>query len=127
MVKAIDAARKAARSAVESTYEGVCTVVEYTSTTDEETKIFRQKEEVVIQNQPCRLSFEKISAVVQTDAAAKMSQGVKLFVVPEVTVRPGSKIIVTQNGVTGEYAASGPPAVYPSHQEILLERFRGWA
>ncbi len=126
MVKAINAARDAARRAVEGTYEGVCTVVEYASTTDRETKISRQKEEIVIQDQPCRLSFEKISAVVQTDAEAKMSQGVKLFVAPKVTVRAGSKIIVTQNGITSEYAASGPPAVYPSHQEIMLELFRGW-
>ncbi len=127
MVRAMEAAWKAARRAVEGAYEGVCTVVEYASTTDEKTKISRQGEVVVVQNQPCRLSFEKTSAALQTDTAAKMSQGVKLFAAPEVRIKPGSKVVVTQNGVTGEYAASGEPAVYGSHQEIMLELFRGWA
>ena len=127
MVKAMEAARAAARKAIEHTYEGSCCIMEYVSVTDEKTKITRCQEMPALRDQPCRLSFEKINAAVPDGAAAKLSQGVKLFVAPEAVIRPGSKIVVTQNGVTGEYAASGPPAVYPSHQEILLERFRGWA
>ena len=58
---------------------------------------------------------------------AKQTQGTKLFIAPEIKVKPGSKIVVEQNGVTTEYSASGVPAVYPSHVEIKLELFRGWA
>lgn len=123
----VAAARKAARKAIESTYEGVCSIVEYKAVTDGETKITRHEEITVLEEQPCKLSFEKLNAVVQTDTAAAISQGTKLFISPEITINSGSKIVVVQNGVTGEYSASGIPAVYASHQEIMLERFKGWA
>ena len=87
----------------------------------------KNKEVSVVENQPCKLSFEKLNAVVQTGTAAKQTQGTKLFIAPEIKVKPGSKIIVEQNGVTTEYSASGVPAVYPSHVEIKLELLRGWA
>lgn len=124
----LTAAQKAARKAIESTYSGVCTVIERRGVRDERTKITRKNEEVpVVENQPCKLSFEKLNAVVQTDTAAKLTQGTKLFIAPEIKIKPGSKIIVEQNGTTTEYSASGEPAVYFSHSEYMLELFKGWA
>lgn len=127
MVRALEAARRAARRAQEAAYEGVCTIIEYSDEKDEKTKLCRAKEVVVVEDQPCRLSFEKLNKVVQSDTAAAMGQGTKLFLAPEIQVKGGSKIIVTQNGITEEYSASGKPAVYPTHQEIILELFEGWA
>lgn len=124
---AMENAQRAARKAIESQYTGVCTVIEYGKIRDEVTKITRHGEMTVLENQPCKLSFEKTAAAVQTETAAAVGQGVKLFIAPEVEVKPGSKIVVEQNGRTGEYLASGEPAVYASHQEIMLELFRGWA
>ena len=72
-------------------------------------------------------SFEKINTVVQTETAASISQAVKLFIAPEIKVKGGSKLVVEQNGVTTEYSASGEPAIYLNHQEIILELFKGWA
>ena len=126
MVKSIETARRAAKKALESTYEGSCAVIEYGDLIDQITKITHQGEIIVIENQPCKLSFEKLSVAVQTETAAAVSQGVKLFITPEIKIKSGSKIIVTQNGVTGEYSASGEPAVYYTHQEIELSIFRGW-
>lgn len=126
MVKALETARKAARRAQEAAYGGRCTVVEYRQVKDETTKLTGKKEVVVIEDQPCRLSYEKLSAVLQTETAAAMSQGIKLFLAPEIVIKGGSKIIVTQNGVTEEYCASGKPAVYSTHQEVMLELFEGW-
>lgn len=124
----LTAAQRAARKAIESTYIGVCTIVERRDVRDETTKITRKNEEVpVIENQPCKLSFEKLNADVQTETAAKLTQGTKLFIAPEIKVKPGSKIIVEQNGTITEYSASGEPAVYFSHSEIMLELFKGWA
>lgn len=124
----LNVAQKAARKAIESIYSGVCTIIECQDVRDEKTKITRKNEEIsVVENQPCKLSFEKLNAVLQTDAATKQTQGAKLFIAPEINVKPGSKIIVEQNGVTTEYSASGVPAVYPSHAEIMLELFKGWA
>lgn len=127
MVKAMEAARKAARRAQEATYEGLCTIIEYRYVKDEKTRLSEEEEVTVIEDQPCKLSFEKLDAVIQTETAATAAQGIKLFLAPEVEVNSGSKIVVTQNGVTGEYSASGKPAIYPTHQEIILEVFRGWA
>lgn len=126
MVKAMEAARKAARRAQEVTYEGLCTIFEFREVTDERTRLSSEEEIAVIENQPCKLSFEKRNAVVQTETAAVQAQGVKLFLAPEIVVRSNSKIVVTQNGVTEAYSASGKPAVYSTHQEIVLELFRGW-
>ena len=124
----LTAAQKAARKAIESTYSGVYAIIERRDVRDEKTKITRKNKEVsVVENQPCKLSFEKLNAVVQTGTAAKQTQGTKLFIAPEIKVKPGSKIIVEQNGVTTEYSSSGVPAVYLSHAEIMLELFEGWA
>lgn len=124
----LTAAQKAVRKAIESTYSGVCTILERRDVRDEKTKITRKNEEVpVVENQPCKLSFEKLNAVVQTDTAAKLTQGTKLFIAPEIKIKPGSKIIVEQNGTITEYSASGEPAVYFSHSEYMLELFKGWA
>ena len=128
MVNTLTAAQKAARKAIESTYAGRCSIYERRDLRDEKTKITRKKEEVlVVENQPCKLSFEKLNALLQTDTAASRTQGTKLFIAPEITVKPGSKIMVKQNGVTTAYSASGVPAVYLSHAEIMLEWFGGWA
>lgn len=127
MVKALEAARKAARQIQEATYEGLCTIFEYHEVVDEKNKLSSEEEIAVIENQPCKLSFEKLDAVVQTETAAATTQGINLFLAPEIKVSSNSKIVVTQNKVTGEYSASGKPAIYPTHQEITLELFRGWA
>lgn len=127
MVKAVETARKAAKKAIESTYEGVCTVIERRDVRNETTKITHKTEVTVIENQPCKLSFEKLNTVVQTESAAAISQSTKLFISPEIVISGGSKIIVEQDGKKAEYSASGEPAVYPTHQEIMLELFKGWS
>lgn len=124
----LTAAQKAARKAVESTYTGTCAIIERRDIRDEATKITRKNEEVpIVKNQPCKLSFEKLNAIIQTDTAAIQAQGAKLFIAPEIRVKAGSKIIVEQNGVTAEYSSSGEAAVYLSHAEIMLELFKEWA
>ena len=126
MVKAVEAAKRAARRAQEATYDGRCTVIEYQQVKDETTKLTGKKEVAVIEDQPCRLAYEKSSAASQTETAAGITQGIKLFLAPETVIKGGSKIIVMQNGITGVYCASGKPAVYSTHQEVVLELFEGW-
>ena len=116
-----------ARKAIESSYCGVCTIIERRQVRDEQTKISQQKEQVILENQPCRLSVENAAAAVQSDTAAAVGPSVKLFLAPEVELKPGSKIIVEQNGRRFEYAASGEAAAYSSHQEVYLSLWKGWA
>lgn len=114
-----------ARKAIEKGYIGKFTVTEHQkikkpngSTGYEDT--------AVLLDQPCRLSFSSSPVTADGDVPA-IAQTVKLFFAPEVTVKEGSKITVTQNGVTTEYKQSGTTAVYSTHKEVLLELFKGWA
>lgn len=109
------------RKAVESLYHGTCTVFEHKKVKNEKTKLAGYEDVLVLENQPCRLSFEKINAAVQGEASVAISQVIKLFLSPDIAIKPGSKITVTQNGITTGYISSGVPAVYQSHQEIILE------
>lgn len=124
MVKAIRAAQGAARKAIEATYFGTLTVTEMKKDRDAKTKLTKTEPVVVLENQPCKLSFETLKSAVQTDSAATVTQVTKLFVSPDVSIRAGSKITVTQDDVTTDYTRSGVPAVYPTHQEIILELFK---
>jgi len=127
MVTAVQAAYAAARKAQESQYSGMMTVTESHHVRDEVTKLTEQKDVVVFENQPCKLSFETSKSAQQTESAAGITQIIKLFLAPETTVKPGSKVTVTQDGMTADYKCSGVPAVYPTHQEIILELFKRWA
>lgn len=127
MVTAMQAAQKTARKAIESTYSGLVTVTEQRKVKDPVTKLTEESDVIVLENQPCKLSFENIKAAVQSDSAASVAQVIKLFVSPDVSIKAGSKITVTQTGITTDYACSGVPAVYPTHQEIVLDLFKDWA
>lgn len=117
----------AARKAIESLYKGKCTVFEYQSAQDPDTKISAQQEVAVLPDQACRLSYKTIASTSNSEGAAAVTQTVTLFIAPEITIKPGSKITVVQNGVTTDYQSSSKPAVYTNHQEIALELFQGWA
>ena len=115
------------RKVIESTYQDRMTVTEHRKITDEKTKLTKWENAAVLENQPCRLSFETVSPVSQGDNAAEAVQIVKLFTAPETEVKPGSKITVTRNGTSTDYACSGVPALYTTHQEIMLKLFERWS
>lgn len=117
----------ARRKAIERLYKGICTIKEFQSVKDPITHITSKKEVLVLENQPCKLSYEKQMSATNTNAPAIIAQSTKLFIAPEITVKPGSKIIVTQNEKTTEFSRSGEPAIYTDHQEITLELFKGYA
>lgn len=127
MVKQIQAAQKAARKAIEATYFGTLTVTEMQKVRNEKSKLMEESEIVVLEDQPCRLSFEKLQTATQSESAATITQVVKLFVSPDVFIKAGSKLTVSQNNRTTDYTCSGIPAVYPTHQEIMLELFEEYA
>ncbi|MGG0718683.1 hypothetical protein ABE096_13960 [Robertmurraya massiliosenegalensis] len=115
------------RKAIESMYKGVCTIKEYRDVKDPNTHISRKQEVEVIKDQPCRLSYSKITSTGQSNSSSPVIQTIKLFISPDIEVKPGSKLIVTQNGKTTEFARSGEPALYTHHQEITLELFKEYA
>ncbi len=115
------------RKAIESLYDATCTITEHQKV-KKENKSTGFVESVVVENQPCRISFKTINSTTSTESGASaLVSVVKLFIAPEINVKPGSKITVTQNNVTTEYQNSGEPAFYSTHQEIILELFKGWS
>ncbi len=121
----LEKARKAHRKAVESLYEGRCTVTEYEPYV-KSNKATAYREVTTLEEQPCRLSYSSAPATEKGENAATKQQNIKLFLAPEINIRPGSRIMVTQNGVTQDYCQTGQPAVYATHQEINLELWKGW-
>lgn len=115
------------RKAIESLYQGTCTVTEHQKVM-KTNKSIGFNDVVVLEDQPCRLSFKNITDTDQSDnAASAVIQVIVLFIAPDVSIAPGSKITVTQNGVTANYQQSGMPAMYDTHQEIILDLFREWS
>lgn len=116
-----------ARKAIESMYEGTCTIIEH-----QKVKLPNKstgfKDIVVLEDIPCRLSFKTITNTNQAETGVSaVVQVTKVFIAPEIQVKPGSKLTITQNDVTTEYKSSGQPAIYTTHQEIELELFERWA
>lgn len=115
------------RAAIESLYTGSCDIFEYQPVKDPVTKITKHQPVPTLTNQPCKLSFNKINSANQTETAASVAVTAKLFISPDILIRPGSKLTVTQNGKSFEYKNSGEPAFHSSHQELVLELFEGWS
>ena len=84
-------------------------------------------ERVLAEAVPCRISHSVIKSTEPFEEAAVVAQSVVLYVDPSVDIPEGSKITVTQNGVTRDYERSGTPAVYTAHQEVPLQLWEGWA
>lgn len=102
---------------------GRCTIYEYQDVIDETTYQTTQKQVPVVVDEPCRLSYQREQATNIANGAAVISQSITLFIRPDLVIKPGSVIEITQHGVTEKYKGSGQPAVYCNHQEITLELY----
>lgn len=122
MVGAIETARRVARQALESTYCDKCSINEKVKNKVEGVTSF--SDQIVISEQPCKISFESIPTANESDTVAPIQQSVKLFIAPELDIKPGSRIDITHLGVTTFYKRSGKPAVYHTHQEVVLELWK---
>lgn len=118
---------KAARKAIESMYIGACTIILQKELIDPKTRLTNFEDDIVEKNIPCRLSYSSISTVVESEYTEEKKQVITLFISPDIQIPPGSKLVITQNDTTNEYEQSGEPAVYSSHQEIVVNLFKGWA
>ena len=114
------------RKAIEKMYKGTCDVIEHQSVKDPITKKTGFSEVPVLLAQRCRLSYKTIT-VTGDGNTASLSQEIKLFISPDVEIKPGSKIEVTQDGIKTAFTNASVPAVYDTHQEIALKLFDRWA
>lgn len=117
------------RESIERTYTDRMTVTGQAEALDEATGETKFAEQILLEDKPCRISFETIRAAEpgrQADGRG-ITQSVKLFCAPELDIQPGCRIAVTRGGVTTDYCKSGEAARYATHQEILLVLFEEWA
>ena len=104
-------------------WTGKCTIYEYQDVTHPNTHQTTQEEVAVLVDEPCRLSYNHEQATNIANGAAVVSQSITLFIRPDLVIKPGSVIKITQNGVTEKYKGSGQPAVYSNHQQIILQLY----
>lgn len=108
---------------LKSLWIGKCTIFEYVTTTDPYTYQSTQKQVPVLVDEPCKVSYNREQATNISSGAAVISQSITLFIRPDLEVKPGSVIEVTQHGKTTKYKGSSKSAVYTNHQEIVLELY----
>ena len=119
----------AQRKALERLWKDRCTVYHRVKVTDPKTKLTDFDEKPLLQDQPCKLSFETLNST-DGDHVATVAQSVKLFISPDIEIPAGCKIVVTRfNDLerTFTYSRSGEPGLFTNHQEIMLEPFKGYA
>lgn len=126
----INKAKERAKKIAETQYEDTCTVTERIPQRNETNKRTELVETQTLIDQPCKLTFRETTLLASKESTtmSNVVQEILLFISPDVTIKPGSKIEITRkNGMMEVYKNSGIPQVYATHQEIVLEIFKGWA
>lgn len=100
---------------------GKCTIYEYQTVTNPVTHQSVQGLVAVLVNEPCRLSYNYEQSTNIQSGSAVVSQSITLFIRPDLIIKPGSVIDVTQHGRTTRFKGAGKPAVYTNHQELIME------
>lgn len=110
------------RRIIERLYEDRCTITRVSEVKMPwgETKFERQRQ-VIAENVPCRISQKALGTNNQSETINVIAYETKLFIAPDIEIRQGDEIEVTRGSVTRKYTA-GEPFVYPSHQEVNLQR-----
>ena len=110
------------RRAVERLYDGQATVEEARKEKNAK-NITALVWSAVARGVPCRVSYKTVAPAGRSDTVDSIAQAITLFTVPDIDIKPGSRVTVTQRGRTMRFSCSGIPVVYDSHQEIPLVRW----
>ena len=111
-----------AQRAIESLYFDTATIIEYQEVIDSEDFSSNIQEVIAYENIPCKLSYDSTFPTDDAnDGGDSLTQRTKIFISKELDIKPGSKVVITQDGVTTVYKNSGQPSRHRNHQEIKLE------
>ncbi|WP_039944491.1 hypothetical protein [Thermicanus aegyptius] len=113
------------RRAIEQIYTDRAMVYRYVQVKDPVTKETKLVLQPVYTAQPCRISQRVLGQNNQTEAQNEIRYETKMFIAPELDIRQGDLLEVTRGTVTRRYTA-GEPFLYPTHQEVSLQR-KEWA
>lgn len=106
-----------------------CNIYVQVEITDPITHLTDFEEMPLLQDEPCKLSFETLTAT-KGDELPVVAQSTKLFISADVVVPAGCKIVVTRPnnlGRTFTFGKSGEAGVFTNHQEISLTLWKGYA
>ena len=116
---------KLVRKAIESRYESTCSVYVYDDVFDPDTKQTKRERVLLIENQPCRLSYQTqaFASLVstQTDGIPASYQSTKVFLAPELDIPENSEIEVNWQGRLLKFKRSSVPVIHTNHQEVMVE------
>ena len=110
------------RRAIERLYDGRATVEEARKEKNAK-NITALVWSAVARDVPCRVSYKTLAPAGRSDTVDSIAQAITLFTAPDIDIKPGSRVTVTQRGRTMRFSCSGIPSVYDSHQEIPLVRW----
>lgn len=113
------------RKAIESRYDNTCSIYVYSDVFDEDTKQTRQERKVLLEDIPCRLSYQTqaFASLVstQTEGIPETYQSVKMFIAPEYDIPENSEIEVKRSGRLLKFKRSSVPVIHTNHQEVMVE------
>lgn len=109
-----------ARKHIEKLYLDAMTVIEFQEVEDPVTHITNHEEVIVYENVPCKLSHHLPQATGDGDTGSLFLSS-HVICSPDLVINAGSKIVITRNGRSVEYANSGEPAMGINHQKIMLK------
>lgn len=112
------------RKSLEKLYDDTCNIYEFEKVKNLETKRFTSEPFLKFENIPCRISFKNISQAQEGTGFLAVSQVTVLFINSEISIKEGSLIEVIRQEKRMKYKCSGIPAIYSSHQEIILSTYK---
>lgn len=101
---------------------GKATIYEYQDSTDENYQT-TQKLVAVVNDEPCRISYNSEVTTDVNGGAPSVAQVPILFIRPDLEIKEGSVIEVVQHNVTNKYKRTSKPSIYTNHQEIKMELY----
>ncbi|WP_243447795.1 hypothetical protein [Clostridium tetani] len=119
----LNKAFKQARKAVESLYDCTCNISgDKEKVKDPVTKETKLVPKIKYENQPCKVSKQSLSKNNQTDTVNKIIYELKLFIAPELEIKQGDIIEVTNKFKNKEVYKAGEGFKYNTHQEVILSK-----
>lgn len=119
----LNKAFKQARKAVESLYDCTCNITggkeKFKNPKTKETKLVPR---IKYENKPCKVSKQSLSKNNQTDTVNQIVYELKLFIAPELEIKQGDTVEVTNQFGNKESYKAGEGFPYNTHQEVILSK-----
>lgn len=119
----LNKAFKQARKAVESLYDCTCNISGgKEKVKDPATKETKLVPKIKYENMKCKISKQSLSKNNQTDTVNEVVYELKLFITPELEIKQGDTVEVTNQFGNKKIYKAGEGFPYNTHQEVILSK-----